>query len=282
MNKITQNIIISIGINIIILNIARGYLGMNTACILAIVIYFAFTYYVFRQFGNMRFFKKIAIIILGTCIVHLPIRMLDFKSQLVSFPEFVCEIIGSILGYLFFSFGKLIKIIVLTVAVMLSIIIYSYYDKVLDSLNYSNLFYRNTQNINIDSVPYSDSNSVVVNKTLFNSNKYILINIWATTCGPCIAEFPVIDSLYRISNKSGNIQLFTACILQAQDRKTPYEIVKQKACNFPVLTIPNWEVVRKEYGMDGVPVTFVIKDRKVLFRGGLLEAWDVLQDRIGK
>ncbi len=274
-------IILSIFINVVLLNIARS-INMGMASVLAMSVYFVFTFYTFNQLGRENFWQNVLIIFLGVAIVHLPMRVIDFRSQLVSFPELACEIIGILLGYLFFAFGKTGKSVTLLLTIILSISVYLNYDKIHNSLNYSNLFYKNTQSINIEAVPYSDSNRIVLNETILSSDEYIVLNIWATTCGSCIAEFPVIDSLNKISSRTSNIQLFTACILQAQDRKKPHEIVKQKGCDFPVLTIPNWEVVKKEYGMDRVPVTFVIKDRKVLFRGRLLEAWDILQDQIGK
>lgn len=273
-------IVFSIAINVIVLSIVRGFLGMDTACVLAIFLYFTFTYFIFKWFEKHGFLQNLIIILLGTLIVHLPQRIINFRSQLVSLPELVCELLGLILGYLFFYLGKTGKIAVLCVTILLSIIIYCRYDKVLDLLNYSNIFYKNTKQINIDSVPYFDSNNIKVNSILFNSDKYIILNVWATTCGPCIAEFPQIDSFYTLTLNTNNIKLYTACILQKEDKKTPFEIAKTKEVNFPIFTIPNWDFVRKEYNMDGVPVTFVLKDNAILFRGNLLDAWNAVNVQI--
>ncbi|MBP6625446.1 MAG: hypothetical protein KA198_09765, partial [Chitinophagaceae bacterium] len=68
-------------------------------------------------------------------------------------------------------------------------------------------------------------------------------------------------------------QLYTACILTKQEAKIPIDLVQQKHYQFPVLLIPNWELVNKEYGMYEVPTTFVVKNKKILFRGSLLEAF---------
>ena len=273
-------IVISILINVLLLSIVRGFLGMDVACVLAIFLYIVFTYFVFKQFGKREFFQNIIIVLLGTFIVHLPQRIINFKSQLVSLPELLCELLGIIFGYLFFHFKKTGKIITLCLATLFSIVVYSGYDKVLDLINYSNLFYKDIKEINIDSVPYFDANMNEVNSILFNSDKYILLNIWATTCGPCIAEFPQIDSLYNLSLNSNKIKLYTACILQKEDKKTPFEIARIKHSKFPIFNIPNWDFVRREYGMDGVPVTFVIKNKEILFRGNLLEAWAVINYQI--
>jgi thiol-disulfide isomerase/thioredoxin len=230
-------IILSILINVIVLSVVRGFVGMDIACIVAIFLYLIFTHFVFERLTNLKTIQKFTIILIGTLIVHLPQRLINFRSQLVSLPELICELIGIILGYSFFYFGKVGKVVCFSIAIMLSFTIYCKNKKIFDLLNYSNLFYKNINLINIASVPYSDTNNVQVNDTLFNSNKFIILNIWATSCGPCIAEFPEIDSLYKLSVKTKNIQLLTACILQNQDHKIPYRLVKNKKFSSPVFTI---------------------------------------------
>jgi thiol-disulfide isomerase/thioredoxin len=281
MNKpIKKYLLISVLINVVVLSITRGFIGMDISCILAIVLYFVLTYFVFKQFGKEHFIKNLAIILVGTFIVHIPGRILDFRSQLVSLPEFICEIAGVILGYMFFSFGKVGRIMTVAVTIVFSIVLYINYNKVLDSLNYSNLFYKNINKITISSVPYLDSNHIEVNSKLLNTDKFIILNIWASTCGPCIAEFPEIDSLYALSLKSENILLYTAGILRKDDKKTPFQIVHERNYNFPVYAIPSWDYVRKQYSMDGVPVTFIVKDNNILFRGSLLNAWKMMIAKI--
>lgn len=281
MNKpIKKYLLISVLINVVVLSITRGFIGMDFSCILAIVLYFVLTYFVFKQFGKEHFIKNLAIILVGTFIVHIPGRILDFRSQLVSLPEFICELAGVILGYMFFSFGKVGRIMTVGVTIVFSIVLYINYDKVLDSLNYSNLFYKNINKITISSVPYLDSNHIEVNSKLLNTDKFIILNIWASTCGPCIAEFPEIDSLYALSLKSENILLYTAGILRKDDKKTPFQIVHERNYNFSVYAIPSWDYVRKQYSMDGVPVTFIVKDNNILFRGSLLNAWKMMIAKI--
>lgn len=269
----TKFIIISILMNILILSIIRGFISMNIACIVSILFYSTFTYFTFRQFKNQAFWQNLLIILLGAIIVHLPQRIIDFHSQLVSFPEFLCEIFGVLLGYLFYKFGNIVKISTVVLATIASVFLSNSYDKVLDWINYSNLFYKNTTQIQISSVPYLDSTNHQVNEQVFNTEKYIMLNIWATSCVACIAEFPQVDSLYALSQKTTDIQLYTACILTKQKTISPMNLVHKKNCTFPVLTIPNWELANKKYGMYEVPTTFVVKNKKILFRGSLLEAF---------
>lgn len=41
-----------------------------------------------------------------------------------------------------------------------------------------------------------DINGKVIDNTLFKDYKLTLVNIWATTCGPCIAELPELQELH--------------------------------------------------------------------------------------
>jgi thiol-disulfide isomerase/thioredoxin len=270
-NKI-KYFVISALMNMVFLSIIRGFVGMDIACVLAIILYFSMTYLVFTNLYKEKLGVKLLIILIGT-LTHVPMKIIDFKSQLVSFPEFICEILGFILGILFFYSNKIGRVISVSLMICISIFLTFKYEIIHNSLNYSNLFNKNTKQIKIDAVPYFDSNNVNINDKLFNPADLIVLNIWATSCGACIAEFPQIDSLYNLSLQSSKIKLYTACILQNGDRKSPYEIGTIKNTKFPIFTIPNWDYVIKEYGMDGVPVTFVIKNNEVLFRGTLLNAW---------
>ena len=64
MNKpIKKYLLISVLINIVVLSITRGFIGMDFSCILAIVLYVVLTYFVFKQFGKEHFIKNLAIIL---------------------------------------------------------------------------------------------------------------------------------------------------------------------------------------------------------------------------
>ena len=75
---------------------------MDTACVLALFANFSFTIAVFAKLGGGNIIRNLMIILIGTCIVHVPLRVMDFRSQLVSLPELICELLGVFGGCVFF------------------------------------------------------------------------------------------------------------------------------------------------------------------------------------
>lgn len=277
--KIIRLSLISFLLNIVVLTIFRSYVGMDITCILSLFLYLFFTYFVFNQLATEKFFVKFLIIFIGIFIVQVPQRIIDFRSYLVSLPEFLCEILGIIIGMCFFYGKNYIRMLAIIFAIFVSVMFYTNYNFILNRVFYFPLFYKSAAKINVSTVPYYDSNKLLVNDSIFDSKEYVLLNIWTTSCAACIAEFSEIDSLYQIAFKRKNIRLFTACILQNQDYDVPLKLVRDKKFRFPAFCIPNWNYVTEEYDMDGVPVTFIIKDKQIVFRGSLLSAWSEMEER---
>lgn len=63
--------------------------------------------------------------------------------------------------------------------------------------------------------------------------KSLLINIWATWCGPCQAELPIVEKLYQQTKDSAEIQVITFNIDEELGLVEPF--MKGKGYTFPVL-----------------------------------------------
>lgn len=70
--------------------------------------------------------------------------------------------------------------------------------------------------------------------TLTNlKGKVVLINLWATWCGPCNAELPQLEKLYEQAKGRSDIQILTFNIDEDEGLVAPY--MKEKGYTFPVL-----------------------------------------------
>jgi peroxiredoxin len=87
----------------------------------------------------------------------------------------------------------------------------------------------------------------------------VLVNVWATWCGPCLAEMPKLDHLYQEHKKQGLIVFG----LSDEDPSTQRKALAKVPVTYPLLTyegqIPNLYRYVAAY-----PTTFVIDRRGVL------------------
>ena len=85
----------------------------------------------------------------------------------------------------------------------------------------------------------------------------VMINFWATWCGPCRQEMPLLESIYKKYNKMG----FTLLGVNVEpDSKPAEDWLKATPVSFPILFDTKSEV-SKMYEVSGMPST-VIVDRK--------------------
>jgi peroxiredoxin len=107
----------------------------------------------------------------------------------------------------------------------------------------------------------------------------VMLNFWATWCGPCQQEMPLLDQMYRKYKPAG----FTLIGVNV-DKDTPpvKQLLDRKPVSFPVLLDPASQV-SKAYHVDEMPSTVLI-DRKgnvrFLHRGYKPGDENEYQDRI--
>ena len=94
----------------------------------------------------------------------------------------------------------------------------------------------------------------------------VMLNFWASWCGPCRQEMPLLESIYRKNNKMG----FTMIGVNVEpDSNAANDWLKATPVSFPILYDRDSKV-SKLYDVSGMPSTVII-DRtgklRVLHRG---------------
>jgi peroxiredoxin len=82
----------------------------------------------------------------------------------------------------------------------------------------------------------------------------VLINFWATWCGPCRQEMPLLDELYRRYERVG-FSLLGVNI--DDDSRKAMTMISDLGVNFPVL-FDSTKAVSKLYQVDAMPVTVIV------------------------
>ncbi|HBP87043.1 MAG TPA: thiol-disulfide oxidoreductase ResA [Nitrospiraceae bacterium] len=92
--------------------------------------------------------------------------------------------------------------------------------------------------------------------------KVVLLNFWATWCGPCRIEMPAMEALYR-SMQSKGLEIIAVSVDQQGTAVTrPFQ--EAMGLSFPILHDQDYQV-GLTYGARTLPMTFAI-DRKGIIK----------------
>jgi peroxiredoxin len=94
-----------------------------------------------------------------------------------------------------------------------------------------------------------------INLTQFKG-KPILLNFWATWCGPCREELPSMQRMHEASNKNGGFHIVAISIDRFNMEKVK-QYAKDLDLTFPILVDPDRET-RKAYFIRGLPTSYLI------------------------
>ena len=90
----------------------------------------------------------------------------------------------------------------------------------------------------------------------------VMLNFWASWCGPCRQEMPILDDLYKRYGKAGFVLLG---VNVEQDSSLGEKYLKDTPVKFPILWDPTSKVSQL-YTVDAMPSTVMIdRDGKMRY-----------------
>lgn len=86
-----------------------------------------------------------------------------------------------------------------------------------------------------------------------NSGKVVLLNLWATWCGPCVEEMPAFEKL----NSEYGDDVAIICVNCVESKDTVNAFVKENGYTFPIAYDLDG-IITSKYPTQGIPYTLVI------------------------
>lgn len=112
--------------------------------------------------------------------------------------------------------------------------------------------------------------------------KPIIVNFWATWCGPCRSEFPVLESIYEKYGDEAVFLMINQTDGQRDTVESVKEFVKENELDFPVYYDIDLNGTMT-YGVYSIPLTFMVDEQGSVVNahmGPVSE--EVLLDFLGK
>lgn len=90
--------------------------------------------------------------------------------------------------------------------------------------------------------------------------KVVLIDVWATWCGPCKAEIPYLQALEE-EMKGKNVAFVSISVDEEKDKEKWKQFVKEKSLGGTQLYAKGWSDITKFYQITGIP-RFLLFDKE--------------------
>lgn len=108
-----------------------------------------------------------------------------------------------------------------------------------------------------------DFSAVLTDGTTFTlseqQGKVVLLNFWATWCGPCVREMPAFEKLYGECGE--DVAILAVNCMESEDIVKAFQ--EENGYTFPIACDPEGNVVLK-YPSQGIPYTLVIDGEGVI------------------
>jgi peroxiredoxin len=88
--------------------------------------------------------------------------------------------------------------------------------------------------------------------------KVVIVNFWATWCGPCRKEIPDFIEAYKKYKNKGLVIIGISVDKDGWSAVTPF--IEESKINYPVV-LANAQVVENYGGVEAIPTTFIV-DKK--------------------
>jgi thiol-disulfide isomerase/thioredoxin len=110
--------------------------------------------------------------------------------------------------------------------------------------------------------------------------KYVLLDFWATWCGPCVGETPFLKATYKSFGANDRFAMISLSL--DNDPDAPKEFARKNDLKWIQGFLGKWSdsKVTEIYGVDGIPSIFLIGPKGQIMMHGL--RGEAIAEAVGK
>jgi hypothetical protein len=256
------SVVLDIGVSVL------GGISFALASIVGLALFYLTTW-MFLEFVRLPSKKYMPVaILLGICLLQLPLRLANPRATMVSSPVFVCQLLGVLLGWITYKTSGWAKWSTVVCTILFVGISWKGMDLWLHKMNFGT-FTGHVRFRPAMPMTGSDGQGRVVDLAS-HRGQIVLLDFWYTGCGVCFEKFPEVQRLYDRLKSNPNV------VFYAVNRPVPSDTIGQavqmlqvRNYTFPVLISVDSSMA-DHLGVFFYP-TMIVMDRnqEIIYRGDL-------------
>jgi len=157
----------------------------------------------------------------------------------------------------------------------LVVLLFSYfsYEVKNDVLNAASLAYAEGDQIEQFTLQNLNNRPVSLDSVITN-NRYVWVNFWATWCGPCRREMPMMTEIF---NEYGDQGFAIVAVSVGEDSATVQGYLEENPVPFTIV-LDSDRTVTRQFNVKTLPTSFLVDSTGTILRTGtgVQENWDFI------
>lgn len=252
---------------------------ITLSTLLGFVLYYIATYMLCKK-KQITIQPKIVllIIVLALSLLQLPLRIVSFEDTLVTFPDFLINLLGIFFGYLSFVKRKAMKYLFVS-GLLLCIFMWIWgYTFFSHWENFGTITGVIDERIPED-VYMADKDG---NKTSLyqNRGRILVLDCWHEGCGFCFKQLPRFQRLFDKYKEIDNLRFYTLGVA-FNDSINLFDVLNKRNINLPSFVIRGKNA--EKLGIKFYPAIIIIDEHsRKIFMGNLSNCESFLKKRFNK
>lgn len=258
--------------------------SIPSACFVGFTAFLFLSAWCFVRFRkNLSLTQILVSLLVGPCLLQLPLRFIHFTETLLTFPNFVLDLLGICFGLLYVTLKSPWKWVSSGIGLMLAVFMFfAGHALWVHKLSFGTFSGRVSSALPAPGFEAFDQDrNLVTNKDF--SGRVVVLDFWFTGCGACFRKFPQLQKIYEQYRNHPAVTILAVNRPVDGDKEgQAFQMIREDGYSFPVV-IAKDEKMTDSFGVEVYPTTVLInKHGNVVFKGGIEKIGKYLDELIAE